>query len=104
MDDLTFKFVAHAAAVGGIIGSYVGYQKMSEEREQERVKNVEPLVPLTRTEQVTNFATDFTRTIGNMGMHTVYGMVKYPFMPMFAVGSIINRDIYGTRKTRVKSE
>ena len=106
MDDLTFTFVSAAAALGGALGTAVGYKKLLQDREFTKAsieKKVHENNPIEnspnvsmRTEQNVNkamlYATDFTRTIGYLGYHSVYGMVVYPWMPLYSLGGMLKKD------------
>jgi hypothetical protein len=110
MDDFTFTLVSGAAAVGGALGSFVGFRKLLRDREVTKLKVLdesERLNPLEHSHHVSKkteenvtdvmaHVNDFTRTIGYIGFHSLYGMVVYPWMPLYVLGSMVKRDMKRT--------
>ena len=107
MDNFTFTFVSAAAALGGAIGTAVGYKKLASEREHdkvmmaEKINEAEEKAPMhvhfnPRTDRNMNaamlYATDFTRTVGYLGYHSLYGMIVYPWMPFYSLGGMLRKD------------
>lgn len=115
MDDFTFTFVSLVAATGGAIGTLVGYNKLRKEREQDvsrqhliqdnrREENSSSNNnsnnhnnALARREEIDRTfrcANDFARTIGYLGMHSLYGMVVYGWMPVYLLGNTLRRELW----------
>jgi len=100
MDDLTFTFVSTAAAIGGALGTMVGFRRLQEKRLQEgREKVLKPGETVVERNQnrlfgvsTMHYANDFSRTIGYLATYSMYGMVVYPWMPLYMLGGIVRRN------------
>jgi len=101
MEDTTFTLVSMFAALGGAIGTAVGYRTLLKERqdakerlqaEVKRTENALEVHPSTSSEQMLVKGVDFARTIGYLGYYSLYGMIVYPMMPLYAIPRIIRQD------------
>lgn len=101
MDDFTFNLVSLFAAAGGAVGTFVGYNKLKDIRKIEKEVTTKPSdVSITDStiairdnrRELFAFSKDFTRTMGFLGMYSVYGMVVYPWMPLYAIGNVFRHD------------
>jgi len=106
MDDITFTLVSAAAAAGGALGTLVGYRKLLSERQNNRVEKErrevhEPtigqnaVVQRGKLDVTLLYANDFARSVGYLGMHSLYGMIVYPWMPIYLLGGAVRKDMFG---------
>ena len=97
--------VSAMAAVGGAMGTFVGFKKLTDIREQERLTrererehalatddHVGLRIKRKEIDSVMLYAHDFARTMGYLGMYSIYGMITYPWRPLYTIGSTIRRD------------
>jgi|SRR6478609_8880883 len=115
MDDYTFKFVSIVAAAGGALGTLVGYNKLRRERNamlvdrdtdgknvnitNSELSQVEKSVVATHHDNLDRklrCANDFARTIGYLGMHTLFGMILYPLMPVYFLGGTLKKEFWNS--------
>jgi hypothetical protein len=107
MDNVSFTLISAAAAVGGALGTFVGFKKLGDTRrnEQELLENkigsiansnVKTVITtnnrMSEMNHVLNYAHDFARTVGYLGLHSLYGMVVYPWVPLYLLGSHLRQD------------
>ena len=94
MDNISFTFVSAMAALGGAMGTFVGFKKLSDTRAERMMAQQPPPVDhrVGKFDYTMLYAHDFARTVGYLGIHSVYGMVVYPWMPLYLLGSSLRRD------------
>lgn len=87
MDSLSFVWVSGMAAVGGAIGTFVGFRKLAGIRQEELVVEKANSVVVSNPQKMIIYTSDFARTLGYLGAHSIYGMVVYPWMPLYLLGN-----------------
>lgn len=117
MDNTTFNFVSAVAAIGGLVGTGMGYMKLRDERELQKVKALRDVQVIDnasdrvvdgtnaltgshvqhrhipdKTVSTMVYLNDFARTVGYLGIHSMFGMMV-PLAPMYFVGSIYKRNV-----------
>jgi hypothetical protein len=81
------------------MGTLVGYRKLLGDRQARRENPIEHVADAVAKrnddtfDMTMRYAHDFTRTVGYLGMHSLYGMVVYPWMPLYLAGGTIRRDM-----------
>jgi len=95
MDHFTFTFVSLAATVGSVLGIEVGYNKLCKQRKDRNDNEIDHASCGNKYHQTIRYANDFARTLGYLGMHSIYGMLIYPWMPLYLLGSTLRADLRG---------
>lgn len=89
MDEWTFRIVSVATAIGGAVGTWVGYEKLRQERQQRPLETNSD----DNQKQCVRVASDFTRTIGYLGFHSLVGATVYPWISPILLPGFLRRDL-----------
>lgn len=96
MDNWIFRYISLASAVGGIIGTAVGYQRVQNHREAtvQRAKEDGAIMSNNPdTQDIVAKTSDIARCIGTLGLSSLYGMIVYPLIPPIALPFVVRRDM-----------
>lgn len=119
MDDITFNLVSGAFALGGFLGTAVGYKKLQETRRVQKLESMNEIDNINKAKDhlvdaashITNrnfrhpqfsgtvnrtmlYVNDFTKVVGSLAMHSLYGSFVYPLAPLYALPGLIKRDAF----------
>lgn len=96
MDSNIFQFVTLATAIGGIVGTGVGYHRLERERLRTLKHAHEDAViladkPITQT--LVSRTSDMMCCVGTLGMSSLYGMIVYPLVPPIILPYVVACDM-----------